>query len=90
MPYDELQRYAWFYGILASLMNSMHSLENTLQIASSIAASAPPEKLAAHDLDELASKTMESQGRLETFRMFLGFEKEGFGEFSDAEKSQRK
>lgn len=90
MPYEQLQGYAWFYGILSSLMNSMHSLENTLQIASAMAASASPEKLAPRDLDELASETMEAQGRLENLRMFLGFEKAGFNEFSGVQISRPK
>src|SRR6202035_1827036 len=40
---------------------------------------APPEKLSEHDLNELASKTMEAQGRLVNLRMFLEFEKKGLG-----------
>src|SRR3984957_482072 len=64
MPHEELQTYAWFHGILTSIMESMHALETTLHIAAAIAASAPPERLSEHDLNELASKTMEAQGRL--------------------------
>jgi hypothetical protein len=77
MPDAEMQDYAWFHGILASLMDSMHAFETTVQIGGAIAASAPPEKLSAHELDELADKTMEAQGRLENLRMFLGFEESG-------------
>lgn len=77
MPYEELQTLAWFHGILASVMESMHAFETTLQIGAAIAASAPPEKLSEHDLDELASKTMEAQGRLVNLRMFLRFEENG-------------
>jgi len=79
MPHEELQTYAWFHGILTSIMESMHTLETTLHIAAAIAASAPPEKLSEHDLNELASKSMEAQGRLVNLRMFLEFEKEGLG-----------
>ncbi len=57
MPYDELQTYGWFlHGILASLMESMHAFETTLNIGSAMAASAPTEKLNDHDLNELAGK----------------------------------
>jgi hypothetical protein len=79
MPHEELQNYAWFHGILTSVMESMHAFETTLQIAAAIAASAPPEKLSEHDLNELASKTMEAQGRLVNLRMFLEFEENGLG-----------
>ena len=61
-------------------MESMHAFETTLQIGAAIAASAPPEKLSQHDLDELASKTMEAQGRLVNLRMFLRFEENGLEE----------
>ncbi len=77
MPHEELQTYAWFHGILTSIMESMHALEITLHIGGAIAASAPPEKLNEHDLDELAGKTMEAQGRLVNLEMFLRFEEEG-------------
>ena len=79
MPHQEMQTYAWFHGILSSLMESMHALETTLHIGGAIAASAPPEKLSEYDLNELAIKTMEAQGRLVNLRMFLGFEEMGFG-----------
>jgi hypothetical protein len=79
MPHEELQTYAWFHGILTSIMESMHPFETTLQIGAAIAASAPPEKLSEHDLNELASKTMEAQGRLVNLRMFLEFEEHGLG-----------
>jgi hypothetical protein len=89
MPYDELQTYAWFHGILSSVMESMHASETTLHIGAAIAASAPPEKLNEHDLDELASKTMEAQGRLVNLRMFLGFEENGLERLRQpASKSQ--
>ena len=79
MPHEELQTYAWFHGILASIMESMHAFETTLHIAAAIAASAPPEKLSEYDLKELASKTMEAQGRLVNLRMFLELEENGLG-----------
>jgi hypothetical protein len=82
MPYEELQAYAWFHTILGSVMESMHAFETTLDIGAAIAASAPPEKLNEHDLDELAGKTMEAQGRLVNLKMFLEFEDGGLGEMS--------
>jgi len=82
MPYEELQTYAWFHGILTSVMESMHAFETTLHIGAAIAASAPPETLNEHDLNELASKTMEAQGRLVNLRMFLGFEEMGLRKLS--------
>ena len=63
-------------------MESIHAFETTLHIGGAIAASAPPEKLIAHDLDELADKTLEAQGRLVNFRMFLGFEELGLKQLS--------
>jgi hypothetical protein len=82
MPYEELQTYAWFHGILASVMDSMHAFETTLNIGAAIAASAPPENLNEHDLNELAGKTMEAEGRLVNLRMFLEFEEGGLKELS--------
>jgi hypothetical protein len=88
MPYEELQTYAWFHGILTSVMKSMHAFETTLHIGSAIAASAPPETLNEHDLNELASKTMEAQGRLVNLKMFLGFEENGLGRLSRQQGSK--
>jgi hypothetical protein len=82
MPYDELQTYAWFHGILASVMDSMHAFEITLDMGAAIAASAAPGKLNDHDLNELAGKTMEAQGRLVNLRMFLAIEESGLGGLS--------
>ena len=79
MPHQEMQTYAWFHGILTSAMESMHAFETTLHIGGAIAASAPPETLNEQDLNELAIRTMEAQGRLVNLRMFLGFEEMGFG-----------
>jgi hypothetical protein len=56
MPHEELQTYAWFHGILTSIMETMHAFETTLHIGAAIAASAPPEKLSEHDLNELAAR----------------------------------
>jgi hypothetical protein len=88
MPYEELQTYAWFHGILTSVMESMHAFETALHIGAAIAASAPPETLNEHDLNELASKTMEAQGRLVNLRMFLGFEENGLGRLSRQQGSK--
>ena len=88
MPYEELQTFAWFHGILRSVMESMHAFETTLHIGAAIAASAPPEKLNEHDLNELASKTMEAQGRLVNLRMFLGFDEIGLGSLSRQPESK--
>jgi hypothetical protein len=67
-------------------MESMHALENTLQIGGAIAASAAPEGLGDRNLDELESRTIEAQGRLENFRMFLGFEGSGLGGLEPGKK----
>jgi hypothetical protein len=82
MPYEELQTFAWFHGILRSVMESMHAFETTLHIGSAIAASALPEKINEHDLNELARNTMEAQGRLVNLRMFLGYEDNGLESLS--------
>ena len=90
MPHQELQNHAWFNAILSSVMESMHSFETTLQIAGAIATSATPDKLSARDLDELASKTMEAQGRLANLKMFLGFEEAGLALLSGHSDSKPK
>jgi hypothetical protein len=82
MPHVETQTYAWFHEILTSIMEAMHALETALDIGGAIAASAAPEKLSEHDLDELAVKTMEAQGRLVNLRMFLEIEEDGFARLS--------
>jgi hypothetical protein len=82
MPHEETQTYAWFHEILTSLMEAMHALETVLYVGGAIAASAPPEKLGEYDLNELAVKTMEAQGRLVNLKMFLQFEESGFAGMS--------
>jgi hypothetical protein len=82
MPTDELQNYAWFHGILTSIMDAMHAVEPVIKIGGAIASRAPLDKLTARDLDELASKTSEAQGRLAFLSMFLRFEREGFDRLS--------
>jgi hypothetical protein len=78
MPHEEVMNYAWFNQLLGYVMDALHGFEPTLRIAGAIAASAAPEMISAHDLDELAIRTMEAQGRLENYKMFLGFEGSGF------------
>jgi hypothetical protein len=82
MRNDELQNYAWFHNILASLMDAMHTVEPTMKIGGAIAARAPLEKLTARDLEELASKTSEAQGRLAFLGMFLGYEGNGLDQLN--------
>jgi hypothetical protein len=77
MPNDELQTYAWFHEILTYLMDAMHAAEPAIKIGGAIADRAPLDKLTARDLDELASKTSEAQGRLAVLSMFLGYESNG-------------
>ncbi len=84
MPHGELMNYAWFHQLLGYVMDAMHGLEPTIKIAEAIAASAPPEKISQRDLDELAGRTMEAQGRLQNFKMLLAFEGEGFRRLSGA------
>jgi hypothetical protein len=78
MPHEELMNYAWFNQLLGYVMDALHGFEPTMKIAEAIAASAAPDKISAHDLDELADRTMEAQGRLKNYEMFLGFEQSGF------------
>jgi hypothetical protein len=82
MPHEELQTYAWFHGLLTSFMESLHAFETTVRIGGAIAASAPLEDLNEHDLNELASKTMEAQGRLVNLKMFLKLEENAFERLS--------
>ena len=82
MPYEELRTYAWFHGILTVVMESMHMFETSLDMGAAMAASAAPEKFNEHDLDELAGKTMEAQGRLVNLRRFFRFEENALGRLS--------
>ncbi len=82
MPNDELQTYAWFHQILTSLMDAMHAAEPAIKIGGAIAGRAPLDKLTAHDLEELASKTSEAQGRLAVLSMFLHYESGGLNQLS--------
>jgi len=82
MGNDELQNYVWFHNILASLMDAMHAVEPVMKIGEAIAARAPSEKLTAHDIEELASRTSEAQGRLAFLSMFLEFEGKGLDQLS--------
>jgi hypothetical protein len=82
MPNGELQNYAWFHNILASLMDAMHTVEPAMKIGEAVAARAPLEKLSTHDLEELASRTSDAQGRLAFLSMFLEFEGKGLDQLS--------
>jgi hypothetical protein len=82
MPNDELQTYAWFHGILASVMDAMHAVEPVMKIGGAIAGRAPLEKLSARDLEELTSQTSEAEGRLAVLSMFLEYEGKGFDQLS--------
>jgi hypothetical protein len=82
MPNDELQTYAWFHLILTSLMDAMHATEPALKIGEAIASRAPLDKLTERDLEELASKTSEAQGRLAVLSMFLHYESDGLGKLT--------
>jgi hypothetical protein len=87
MPNDELQTYAWFHEILTSLMDTIHAAEPVMKIGGAIAGRAPLDKLTPHDLEELASKTSEAQGRLAVVKMFLDYESEGFDRLSKKAKT---
>jgi hypothetical protein len=80
MPQKELTTEAWFYRLLLDLMNAETTFIPTMKIAGAMAASASSEPLDIHQLDELASKTIEAQGQLDYLRMFLDIEKGGLDE----------
>ena len=82
MPNDEIQTYAWFHEILTSLMDTIHAAEPVLKIGGAIAGRAPLDKLTPHELEELASKTSEAQGRLAVVKMFLEYEGAGLDQMS--------
>jgi hypothetical protein len=88
MPHKELMDYAWFHQLLGWVMDAKHGFEPTMKIAGAIAVSAAPDKITAHDLDELASKTMEAQGRLENLDMLERFEGMGFERLSEGKLGQ--
>jgi hypothetical protein len=87
MPNDELQDYTWFHGILSYTMEAMHAFEPVMTTSAAIASRAPLEKLTDRDLDELASKTSEAQGRLAHLSMFLGYERNGLDRMSRSENT---
>ena len=82
MPNEELQDYTWFHEILTYTMEAMHAFEPVMTTSGAIASRAPLEKLTDRDLDELASKTSEAQGRLAHLSMFLGYEGNGLNRMS--------
>jgi|GEM_PF-2618663 len=82
MPNDELQDYTWFHEILSCTMEAMHAFEPVMTTSAAIGGRAPLEKLTDHDLDDLASKTSEAQGRLGHLSMFLGYEGNGLDRMS--------
>ena len=87
MPNDELQDYMWFHEILSYTMEVMHAFEPVMTTSGAIASRAPLDKLSDRDLDELASKTSEAQGRLAHLGMFLGYEKNGLDRMSHGTSS---
>jgi hypothetical protein len=84
MPQKELTREAWFYRLLLDVINAETTFISTMKIAGAMAASASPEPLDIHQLDELTSKTIEAQGQLDYLRWFLDIEEGGLNEFGGA------
>jgi hypothetical protein len=82
MPNAELQTFAWFHGVLASIMDALHAVEPELMIGGAIAGRAPLDKLTPRDLDELACKTSEAMGRLSFLNMLLQIEGTGLDQLS--------
>ena len=78
MPNEELQTYTWFHEILTYTMEAMHAFEPVMTTSEAIATRGALEKLTERDLEELASKTSEAQGRLAHLSMFLRYEEGGF------------
>jgi hypothetical protein len=68
MPQKELTGEAWFYRLMVDLLNAENTLMSTMKIAGATAANASSEPLDIHQLDELTSKTVEAQGRLDHLR----------------------
>jgi len=84
MPQEELTNEAWFYRLLLDIINAETAVISTMKIAGALAASASPEPLDIHQLDELTSKTVEAQGRLDYLRLFLDIEEGGLKELGGA------
>jgi hypothetical protein len=84
MPQKELTDEAWFYRLLLEIINAETTFISTMKIAGAMAASASLEPLDTHQLDELTSKTIEAQGRLDYLRLFLDIEEGGLNELGGA------
>jgi hypothetical protein len=87
MPDRELQNYVWFHEILTYLMETMHAFESAARIGDAVAASALPDKMSPHDLDQLAGQTLEAQGRLKQLHMFLQIEQQGLQQLAAEHRS---
>jgi len=84
MPQKELTTEAWFYRLLLEVINAETTFISTMKIAGAIAANASLEPLDIHQLDELTSKTIEAQGRLDYLRLFLDIEEGGLNQLGGA------
>lgn len=88
MPHEELSKKAWFYRMLRDLLDGETHLISTMKIAAALAGSAPPEQLDPQELGELARRTIEAQGRLDYFKLFLNIEEEGLNGLSHSTTSR--
>lgn len=87
MPHDELSKQAWFYRMLRDQLDSQLRLISSMKIAAAWAASAPPEKLDAQELEALERRTVEAQGQLDEFSMFLTIEDRSLHDLAQASYS---
>jgi hypothetical protein len=89
MPHDELSKQAWLYRMLRDQLDSQLSLISSMRIAAAWAASAPPEKLDTLELDALERRTVEAQGQLDAFALFLKIEERGLNDLAQANFKMR-
>jgi len=91
MPQTELTKEAWFYRLMLDLLDAIGAFNSTMKIAAANAANvanASPEQLDTRQLDELTSKTIEAQGRLDYVQMFLDIEERGIDELVGASRGK--
>ena len=91
MPQTELTKEAWFYRLMLDLLDAIGAFNSTMKIAAANAAyveNAAPEQLDTRQLDELTSKTIEAQGRLDYLQMFLNIEERGIDELVGASRGK--
>jgi hypothetical protein len=76
MPHDELQRYVYFYEVLAAFMDALPVFGTRLEVAGAIARRSPDGSFSSREIEELMSATSEAQGHLALLSRLLSYAQE--------------